>query len=38
MVRAIINPVLAYHQQWLNCKTEQQLRQTVANQLMRGNQ
>ncbi len=37
MIRAIITPVLAYHQQWLNCESEQQLRQTVVNQLMRGN-
>lgn len=38
MIRAILNPVLRYHQQWLSCESEQQLRQTVANQLMRGNQ
>jgi hypothetical protein len=38
MIRAIIHPVLAYHEQWLYCESEQQLRQTVANQLMRGNQ
>jgi hypothetical protein len=37
-VRAIIDPVLRYHQQWVTCESEQQLRQTVANQLMRGNQ
>ena len=38
MIRAIVNPVLAYHQYWLSCESEYQLRQTVANQLMRGNQ
>jgi hypothetical protein len=37
MIRAILNPVLRYHQQWLSCESEQQLRQTVADQLMRGN-
>jgi len=25
MIRAIINPVLAYHQHWLTCESEQQL-------------
>jgi hypothetical protein len=38
MIRAIVNPVLAYHQHWLNCESEMQLRQTIVNQLMRGNQ
>jgi hypothetical protein len=38
MIRAIVNPVLAYHQNWLNCESEMQLRQTIANQLIRGNQ
>jgi hypothetical protein len=38
MIRAILNPVLGYHSQWLYCESEQQLRQTIANQLMRGNQ
>ena len=37
MVRAIIDPVLRYNQQWANCESEQQLRQIVANQLMQGN-
>ena len=37
MIRAIVNPVLAYHQYWLNCESEVQLRQTIANQLMIGN-
>jgi hypothetical protein len=34
---AIINPVLAYHQDWLACESESELRQTIANQSMRGN-
>jgi hypothetical protein len=38
MIRAILSPVLKYHQQWLSCESEQQLRQSVANQLMRANQ
>jgi hypothetical protein len=38
MIRAIITPVLQYHPHWLNCESERQLQQTVANQLIRGNQ
>ena len=37
MIRAIIQPVLFYYQDWLTCESEQQLRQTITNQLMRGN-
>ena len=37
MIRAIVSSVLVYHQQWVNCETESQLRQTIANQLIRGN-
>jgi hypothetical protein len=37
MIRAIINPVLAYHRHWLSCESETELRQTIANQLMQGN-
>ena len=37
MIRAIVNPVLPYHQNWLSCESESELRQEIANQLSRGN-
>jgi hypothetical protein len=38
MIRAIVNPILAYHKDWFSCQSEQQLRQAVTSRLIRGNQ